>query len=185
MTAVPSIKSCLCALPGAFPSYGRSGCSRRFASAAIAFRIAESTFSTVHSSHPHSHTSVRISAAVSSTSPKISFPQATSQADVLARPFGDCCESQMSQGIWRVRQSSGLHFRKNICSRSGFPIPAELSSNHTFLVVCYPQERDTLLSVIIKGKLPAEAVRHSAFFQIFLSGFFPFFLCRRSLIFSI
>ena len=52
LTAVPSIKSCLCALPGAFPSYGRSGCSRRFASAAIAFRIAESTFSTVHSLPP-------------------------------------------------------------------------------------------------------------------------------------
>ena len=35
LTAVPSIKSCLCALPGAFLSYGRSDCSRRFSSAAV------------------------------------------------------------------------------------------------------------------------------------------------------
>ena len=40
-------------------------------------------------------------------------------------------------------------------------------------------------NVIIKGKLPAEAIRHSTFFQIFLSGIFPFFLCGRSLIFRI
>lgn len=54
-----------------FPSYGRSGCSCRPASAAIAFRIADTTFTTVLSSQPASHTNVRISLFVRSTPPRI------------------------------------------------------------------------------------------------------------------
>ena len=56
-----------------FPSYGQSGCSCRPASAAIAFRIADTTFTTVLSSHPASHTNVRISLFVRSTPPNISL----------------------------------------------------------------------------------------------------------------
>ena len=70
-----------CALLGAFPSYGRAA-SSRFASAAIAFRIADSTFSIVYSSHPASHINVLSSSTVSSTSPKISLRSAILRASL-------------------------------------------------------------------------------------------------------
>ena len=72
LTAVPSIKAAIASCRRLFPSYGRAAFSR-FASAPIAFRIADSTFSIVYSSHPASHINVLSSSAVSSTSPKISL----------------------------------------------------------------------------------------------------------------
>lgn len=77
--------------------------------------------------------------------------------------------------LLKTRHSADSLFNTN-------PLPA---SHPAFPLVYIKQGRATLLLISPKKKLPAKALWHSTFIQVFLYGFLLFFLCRFSLILGI